>query len=100
MDSLITRAFTGGQSLANLDICGYSIAEVNQSVSFPSSAKYGCIIAVGGIVTNFPIWFKRGITGAISLGTTGTTQIKVAGVQIEASSVRATGQDITVVWYG
>lgn len=100
MDGLITRAFIGGQSLANLDICGCITADVAQTTSFPSNAKYGCIIAVGGLVPSFPIWFKCGITGRIKIGSSGSSSTKIAEVNIDVSSVKTTDQDITIVWYG
>lgn len=100
MDGLITRAFIGGQSLANLDICGYSIVDIAQTTSFPSNAKYGCIIAVGGLAPSFPIWFKCGVAGRISIGSSGSSSTKVAEVQIKSTSVEVTSQDITIVWYG
>ena len=100
MDSLITRAFIGGQSLANLDICGYDTLGATQSKDFPSNAKYGYIVAVGDIVINFPVWFKCGITGEIRVGYADGGGSGVAELRIETSSVKTTGQGVTVVWYG
>ena len=104
MDAIMGAGSAMCSSLLNgLDIVAMT-SENDNKASIPSSAQYGVIIGIATILLLFPVCFKAGVLGQVSIygfGASGNALgISARTITLSQDTYDTHDYSVTIIWFG